>query len=210
MGLGRDCARRPADASRHGGASLRAWYPPRRRCRSHRSHRQCRPQVDAGGQAAHRRRPVLLARTFAGRRACRRRHRSNRVRAAGPFTCFQVCRQRDRHHGFGDFSAGNRDHQCCCFARCLGEFPPRPPRRAGRRARTEHAPLRARSACAYFPAAVPHDFAELADVPGRVFVRARLRYRDRNQPVRGRRQPGVRRRKLWHGDDFSRRCSPPA
>ena len=35
------------------------------------------------------RRPVLLARTFAGRRACRRRHRRDRVRAAGSFLAFK-------------------------------------------------------------------------------------------------------------------------
>ncbi len=45
----------------------------------------------------------------------------------------------------------------------------------------------------HLPAFIPHGVAQLADVPDRLFVRARLRYRDRDQPVHRRREPGLRR-----------------
>ena len=78
-------------------------------------------------------------------------------------------------------------------ARRLEELSPRAPRRTGRRAGIECASRRPRPACPHIPAAVPHGVAELADVPGRFFVRAWLRHRDRNQPVHCRRKPSLRR-----------------
>ena len=63
---------RSADAAWHRVPRLRARAAARRRRRSHRGHRQCRSQADAGGQTAGIGRTVLLARTFACRDPRRR------------------------------------------------------------------------------------------------------------------------------------------
>ena len=62
----------------------------RGRCRSHRLHRQCRAQADAGRQTAGLGRLVLLARPFARHRACRRRDRRGGIRAGRPLSEFKA------------------------------------------------------------------------------------------------------------------------
>ncbi len=62
--------------------------------------------------------------------------------------------------------------------------------------------VRPRLSRPHLSSAVPHGVAQLADVSGRLSVRAGLRYRDRDQPVHRRREPGLRRHDVRHGHDF--------
>ena len=201
----------PADAAWHRFPRLRARAAARRRRRSHRGHRQCRPQADAGGQAAGLGRPVLLARPFACRdrsRSRRSRRRRSRCRAASSefksigsvigtgasaFFLLAIAADQSRHP-----------------ARRLAEFSARAARRAGRRAGAGSSALRPRLSRPHLSAAVPHGVAQLADVSDRLSVRPRLRHRDRDQPVHRRREPGFRRHDVRHRHDLPGACSPPA
>ena len=122
-------------------------------------------------------------------RARGRGDRGNGVRAAGPAS--SASRSIGSIIGTGAsafFLLAIAADQSRHPARRLAEFPPRAPRRAGRRAGARSSALRPRLSRPHLPAAVPHGVAQLADVPDRLSVRARLRYRDRDHAVHRRRR----------------------
>ena len=105
LGVGARRVPRLPGAARHGAAGLQLRPAPRVRRRPHRRHRQRHAQADAGGQAAGRRRLLLLARPFDHRGRAVDRDRGHRDRAAGPV------RRRSRRSAA---SSARSSRRCSC------------------------------------------------------------------------------------------------
>ena len=117
----------------HRRSRLCARAAPRRGRRSHRLHRQCRAQADAGRQEAGRGWAVFSLGHSLVDRGGRRRHRRCGICARGALSEVEIRRQHHRHRRVGVFSAGHRRHQSRDPARRVAELSARAPRAAGRR-----------------------------------------------------------------------------
>ena len=183
-----------ARRARHARVHLRAAARVRRR--PHRGDRQHDAQVPAGGEAPARRRLLLLARSLERRARAHRVARARRGEREGAHPVVPALGRLRRRGRVRDVPLDHRDPQPARPAR----HRPRLPRDAhgqARRGAARAAPARPRPDVAplHRPRREPHP-QELADVPARRPVRARLRHRDRGRPARdlGRRRDEPRAR----------------